>query len=94
MMNLTPPQWLGRPGAVAALALVFTAISATPALAHAAEAAEKSSGTANLIMIGAGALIGIGIGMLIVFRARRKHPMSGGGSGRSGAKGGERGSGE
>ncbi|MFC4906750.1 copper resistance CopC family protein [Actinomadura gamaensis] len=42
-----------------------------------AEAKKSSSGTARWVMIGVGALVGIGIGVLIVSRAKRKHPSSG-----------------
>ncbi|WP_051467006.1 copper resistance CopC family protein [Actinomadura oligospora] len=42
-----------------------------------AEAKESSNGAARWVMIGVGALLGIGIGVLIVSRAKRKHPSSG-----------------
>ncbi|MCP2338582.1 copper resistance CopC family protein [Actinomadura rupiterrae] len=42
-----------------------------------AEAKKSSSGTARWVMIGVGALVGIGIGVVIVTRAKRRHPASG-----------------
>ncbi|WP_067825074.1 copper resistance CopC family protein [Actinomadura kijaniata] len=48
----------------------------TPARAVSAPE-KKSSGAVTWVMIGIGGLLGIGIGMLIVFRARRRHPMGG-----------------
>ncbi|GAA1556856.1 copper resistance protein CopC [Actinomadura kijaniata] len=59
-----------------------TATPTTPAPhgtpAKAASAPErKSSGAVTWVMIGIGGLLGIGIGMLIVFRAKRRNPMGG-----------------
>ncbi|MFI0349887.1 hypothetical protein [Actinomadura sp. 9N407] len=87
MMTFTPPRRLYRLGAVAALALAFGTVSATPALAHTRLVSEEKSGGASWVMIIIGAAIGIGIGMLIVFRARRKHPIAAPRTGKpSGAK--------
>ncbi|MFC5187922.1 copper resistance CopC family protein [Actinomadura harenae] len=53
------------------------AVGASAQSSPKAEAKESSNGAVRWIMIGVGALLGIGIGVLIVSRAKRKNPSSG-----------------
>ncbi|GLZ04184.1 hypothetical protein Acsp03_16500 [Actinomadura sp. NBRC 104412] len=62
----------------------------TAASVHAripAEAGEGSAGGTPWLMIAVGLLIGIGIGVLIVVRAKRANPMPGNRPGGGAAKG-------
>ncbi|RFU38542.1 copper resistance protein CopC [Actinomadura logoneensis] len=63
------------PSADATGAVAGTPVAGAPAAEKPKAEAKKSSGGASRwIMIGIGALVGIGIGVLIVSRAKRKHP--------------------
>jgi methionine-rich copper-binding protein CopC len=64
-------------GPAPTLTLNATTAATAPGKATAPEKEEASSGASRWLMIVVGAVIGIGIGMVIVFRAKRRHPVPG-----------------
>jgi len=87
MKTRTPRTRARRLGAACALitlsAVAFGAMASTAVYADSPATARTGDGSSGLppwLMIIIGLVIGIGIGMLIVVRAKRKYPMRGPGN--------------